>query len=802
MRVILTDFRYAWRMAKRSPGATLAIIAMLALGTGGVTAVFNPVYSLLFAPLPFPQPDQLVMTGGNIQMYNDRLRRFEPEDELGLIFSNLALYAPHSSDRVTIRDTGNRINAVSINVSVDFFKTLGVQPLRGSDFNRETGGGVIVSSRFWRNELMGADDAVGKIIQIISPLRVVGIMPESFDFPAGTDIWVYDDSRPVMMSSAIRYFGRLRPGISIGHASETLRSMDLRTLPTAPGGPLLQSLQTFLSGDKRPILWMLASAAVLFLLLVCAGVMNLLVALGARRRSEMAMRLIFGASRRNLVFQLLRETLPLVVAGALAGLWISEIAGVWLMTRFPELKGGDVVVPVRMAFFAAMVFGVTIIGGLTPALYASGVNLNTYLKSGADIKRRLLPFSMREYLTGLQLSLSLALLTGVGLLISNMMFHVDIPIRWSSRDIVVINNVSTQRATAKNAGSFQDATDIFAERARFLQDFLHRLKTMPEAASVGMIGSIPYSSAQARNGQMPLLVFKRPDDPINSAIPAIRGTASPETFDMLGITLLAGRHFSSFDTSTEFEVDFLLGGHGGPGGVAIINQELARRLWPEENPIGKTIYDGSYGAREVVGVVRDYYQGGGVNKDTSPAYYYPPAQAGSFLVRLHSRSMMKDLRQRISGLDSGTIKFEMRPLDEIVSASTANVRLTLQLLGGFAVLGMIVSGFGVYATTSLMAAARNRETGIRMALGAQTWDIIWLALWRGMRAILLGLPFGLFLAWVLSRMLSGYLFQVKIDDPLAWIISCAALLGITIIAALIPAVRASRVNPMDVLRNG
>jgi len=802
MSFIWTDFRYAIRIARRSPGATLAIIAMLALGTGGITAVFNPVYSLMFAPLPFPQPDRLVMTGGNIQLFNPSNNKIEREEELSRIFSNLATYTSNQTNNITIFDTGNRKEVFAVDVSVDFFKTLGVHPQRGSDFNREIGQGVVISNRFWRNELMGADDVIGKILQVILPFRIVGIMPDSFDFPAGADIWVYDGLTPPSIVSARRHIGRLQPGISIETAAEELRHIDFKNDVHAPGGPLLQSLQTYLLGDRRPLLLMLGFAAILFLLLVCAGVMNLLVTLGSRRRSEMAMRLIFGATRRNLIFQLLREIMPLVIIGALAGLWVSNIAGAWLMARFPEIKGGEVGAPIRMAFFTAIVFGVTIISGLTPALYASGVDLNTYLKSGDDYKRRFLPFSMREYLTGIQLSLSLALLTGVGLLISSMMFHVDVPIRWSSRDIAVISDVSTPRTNAAMVTTIEEALDEMARSARFSQDFRHRLSTMPEVVSVGIIGAIPYSTAQARTGNFLLPASKtRLDDPEKMMIQVIQSSASPEAFDLLGITLLAGRHFSPVDTAVEFEVDILLGGRGGRGGVAIINQELAKRLWPGENPVGKTIYEGTGSEREIVGVVRDYHQGVGNNKDVVPAIYHPPARTGSFLVRLHSRSLMKDLRQRISSLDSGSINFEIRTLDEIVSKATANMRLTLQLLGIFAVLGIIISGLGVYTTTSLMTAARNRETGIRMALGAQTWDILRLALWRGLRSILLGLPVGLFLAWVLSRILSSYLYQVKVVDPLAWVISCATLLGITIIAALIPAVRASRINPMDVLRN-
>ena len=373
--------------------------------------------------------------------------------------------------------------------------------------------------------------------------------------------------------------------------------------------------------------------------------------------------------------------------------------------------------------------------------------------------------------------------------------------RWSSRDIAVVKADFTPMPSARDMTSLETIIrDGTNNNTLLLQDFRHRLSTMPEVASVGTFSPIPFSKDATRAGQFLPPVYKRPGDPIALAIPAIMGYANPEGFDMLGITLLSGRHFTSADTAAALGVDRLLGGSGF--GVAIVNESLAQRFWPEENPVGKIIYDSFTTPYEIVGVVRDYHQGIGDNKNIVSAMYLPPTYQGSFLVRLHSRSLMKDLRQRLSGLDSGAVSFEMHPLDEVVSGATANIRLTLQLLGGFAFLGIIVSGLGVYATTSLMIASMNREMGIRMAIGAQTWDILRLALWRGMRAILLGLPFGLFLAWVLSRMLSGYLFQVKVDDTLAWIISSAALFCITIIAALIPAVRVSRVNPMDVLRNG
>ena len=698
MRKFITDLQYTWRTTRRSLGVTLAIIVMLALGTGGVTAVFNPVYSTLFAPLPFPQPEQLVLVGGDIPFFNNLFNRFEQTENLERIFSNMATYAPFPAYRTSMSDTGKITEVFAVDVSEDFFETLGVLPLRGLSFQRNetTQAAVVVSNRFWRNELMGADDAIGKLMQAgIRTLPIIGIMPESFDFPSGADIWMYGGRGGVLRSEARQYLGRLRPGMSMGQAAEALSAIDFKPGRGLGGkeGPLLQSLQKVLYGDRTPLLLMLSAAAILFLLLVCAGVMNLLVTQGTRRKSEMALRLILGATRRNLVFQMLRETLPLVIIGALAGLWISEIASSWLMVQFPALKGGEVVVPVKMSFFATLVLIVTVIGGLTPALYASGVNLNTYLKSGDITNRRFFSFPLHELLVGVQLGLTLALLTGVGLLVSSMMFRVDIPIRWSSGNMAVVD---VQFPVAQE----DLQPEAYTGRALYFQEFQHRLNTMPGVAASGIFRPLPFSADAVRASQTTLGVYKTQfQGPERVSIQSIEGYANPEGFEMLGITLMAGRHFTSADIANEtaFKIRFWDFGSSEPstgviGGVVIINQFLARQFWPGENVVGKMIYDGASNRYEVVGVVRDFYQVGD-NKNIVPAVYYPPniwqPVTQKFIVKLHSGALMKDFRQHLSGLDMGSMTTEVRPFGDVVSEATASSRMTLQLLGGFALLGII-----------------------------------------------------------------------------------------------------------------
>jgi len=800
MKFLWMDLRYAWRAARRSPGVTISIIVMLALGTGGVTAVFNPIYSQVFAPLPFPQPEQLVITGGDVRgLFNVYQSSFENRDELDRFFLKLTAYGSWISV-IRIPDTGNFKEVLPVLATEEFFETLGVRPLRGAGFSRNNNNDeIVVSNRFWREELNGADDAVGSQIQMNNAfVSIVGIMPENFDFPTGTDIWINHKTGRGWRGDALWLMGRLRPGITPGRIEEELRAVN---------GPALQPLRTVLYGERRPMLLMLGSAAILFLLLVCAGVMNLLVTRGERRKSEMAMRLILGATRRNLVFQLLRETLPLVVAGALAGLWISEIAGMWLHARFPLLRGGEVVVPVKMAFFATLVFAVTIIGGLTPALYVSGVNLNTYLKSGSDAKWRFFSFSVRELLTAAQFGLALALLTGVVLLVNSLITNVDIPITWSSRDMVAVH--VDVAAEFPSTGS----RDALIRREMFYRDFQDNLSAMPEVAVSGIFVPIPFSAQAVYAGRnMTVRVSKTQSSEQEEITRVTAGYANPEGFKMLGITLIAGRFFTPAETANETEFlstlrsldreKILALRDAGFVRAAIINQYLARQLWPEENAVGKIIYDMYAFANEIVGIVQDFHQTVD-NKNIVPVIYHPAdnmATEQRFLVRLNSGALMQDFRRRLSSLETGMVKIGVQPHGDVLSKSMANMYMTLQLLGIFALLGITAAGLGVYATTSLMMAAMNREMGIRMAMGAQIWYILHLALWRGTRAIIIGLPLGLFLAWILSRILSGFLFQVKTEDPLAWITSCALLIGITIIAALIPALRASCANPADILR--
>ena len=801
-------FLNIYKSILRNISVTLAIICMLALGTGGVTAVFNPIYSMLFTPLPFPHPEQLVRIGGDIRMFNIRNSRFEKEEFLGRIFSSVAAYAPSAASvRVRVPETGKHKDVYSLLVTENFFETLGVQPLMGSGFNSaENKSGVVISYRFWRNEMMQADDAIGGNIYLgMRPATIVGIMPESYNFPSDTDIWQCRSSGTSWeINNATQFIGRLRIGMPSGQAAKELQAIDFNPVPGIIGfpGPVLQSLQTFLYGDQHPMLRILGAAAILFFILVCTGVVNILITQGTRRKQEIAIRLIHGAMRRNLVFQLLIEVLPLVVVGGLVGWWLSEFVSMLSWTQLPALQNSTVNLPIKITFWVALVLGMTLIGGLIPSLYATSLDLNTYLKSANGGKRHL--FSSREFLVGVQLGLALALLINMGVLVRSMMFRVDFPVGWSSKEIAVVSAYPLE-------GIFMTAEESSTRYAKSFQDIQNELGAMPEVLSVGYLSIIPFSANATSSSQIPQPTLKTLPPQGQGWPPGtpafIYVMASPGGFDVLDIPLVIGRPFTEADVVYRLE-NFRIGGYGRVGGVAIINQEVAKILWPRENAIGKVFYDASSSAFEVVGVVRNYYQKPG-DDSYIPTVYTPMTGASTasykLMVKLRPGTSLKifqsNVQQRLSSLAVIPTEFEVKPLSEHVKDAMMERRLTLQLLGIFAILGITISGLAVYATATLMASARTKETGIRMAMGATAWDIIKFTFWRGVRAIIIGLPLGLFMAWILSKVLSSFLVQVNIGDPVVWGISCAVLLIIVTVAALIPALRATCVNPLDVLKN-
>jgi len=811
----------------------LSVIILLALGIGGAAAVFNPIYSLIAAPLPFPQPDRLVRIGGDIPLFNNFGSNFEKRELLARIFSNIAAYeSSPAKSKVKVPDTGKTVEISQIYVTEEFFETLAVKPIRGSGFEkREKGTWLIVSHRFWQKELMGADDVIGKPILFDSrQVLIIGVMPETFNFPIGVDFWRYDNANLGFVpypDSPAEYVGRLRSGISMEQAARDLKAIEFK-----PGsglhsksGPVLQSLQVVFYGDRQPLLLLIGAVAVIFLLLVCASVASLLVSRGIRRKSEITIRLAVGATRCSLVCQLLRETLPLVLIGGAIGFVIAEFVSAVLLVKFPTLKGGEVALPVKMVFFAVIAMAVTVISGLIPALQSVGGDLNTRLKSTSDSKRRF--FSSQEILVGVQLSLTLALLIGTGILVRSLMYRFDFQVGWSPQQVIVVSAEFPSNTSASPEG--------ISRLVRFYQEARRQLETMPEVVSVGNLTPLPFTvDALQRNGSS--RVYK--DFPATDleerekqqSIRATNGSVGSNGFDVLDIPLIIGRSFTSTEIDNAVDIRIKLAAldrrllNAQIAGIkvsademdivdkrvsrpVIVNRALAQSFWPGENAVGNIFYDSRLEFPfEIVGIVSDFHIARN-SRTVAPAFYQPITGTSTkqeFLVKLRSNKLLSNFqvnaRRRLTDLDAELKWLEMRTLHELVSDTIKEQRLPLLLISCFAALGISISALGVYATSTLMAASRTKEIGIRMAIGAQFSDILRLVLLRGARVLLIGLPCGLFGGWILTRGLSSALSQVRPTDPLVFMTSCATLLCITIIAVLIPALRAARLDPLDSMR--
>jgi len=808
MNILPINLRYLWRMTMRKPGFTLVIVFLIALGTSGIVATFNPIYSMIYAKLPFPYPEQLIRIGGDIPIFNGSTSSFVESNLLNTTFSSMTAYLPGRKDGIHVPNRGRYREVYSLLVTEDFLKTLGVKPLIGYDFkNIGDIDGIIISYRFWQNELFGASDIIGTdAIVNGKKIQIIGIMPNGFNFPVNVDVWRSGSGKTWPTNENTQFIGRLHTSSTLENSAKELRDAIFPSIRYAikANGPILQSLHIFLYEDQRPLLWTLSASAILLLTLVCVSIINLFIAHGEQRKPEILLRLIFGASRCNIIYMLLFETLPLVLFGYLIGWGISEFVSVWLRTHLIIFQGGLPDVPVKVAFGAFIVVVVTLISGLIPALYSTSQDLNINLKNATSGKRHL--FSTQELLVGLQLSITLALLISSGVLVRSLMFRVDFPIGWTPNEMVVVtahanpdNIIQTERLDVRLISSFQDVQQ--------------KLKMLPEVINVGVLSPLPFTSDAVERSQMLGTAYKEPQKERfiiggSGGINCLYAGADPDGFDVLGIPFIIGRHFTGEDVAKEIIIETtpLTIEYKGIG-TTIVNQTLARNLWPGENVVGKIIYDHMRVPREIVGVVQDYHQI--VHKySILPTMYFPITVNFSrieFLVRLNSLASMKRFQENVQlhlpVLTNRTFWFDVRSLNEHLSESMTNQQLTFQLMGCFSLLGMVLSALGIYSITTFMAESRKCETGIRMAMGAQVGDILMLALWRGLRPILVGLPLGLFLALVLTQALSNILFQVNAADSIVWIISCVLLIGTMIIAALIPALLAIRINPLDVLRN-
>ncbi|HUI55852.1 MAG TPA: ABC transporter permease [Bryobacteraceae bacterium] len=797
------DIRFAFRNLAKNRGVTLVAALSLALGIGANTAIFSAIHAILLRPLPYPEPGRLAM----LWMDNRRLGLHEDltsfpnyEDwKKSRVFEDLAGFVP-SEVILTGLEEPARIPGAA--VTWNFLSVLGVPPMLGRNFTAEEDQAgqaqvVILSYGLWQREFGGDRHVVGKTIEIGNkPYSVVGVMPADFAFPTkDSQLW-----RPLGLSATDRahrdgYFlsviGRMRPGVTRERAQAEMAAVGARLEAQYPDSnkgygvwvvPLLEQVV----GTMRQVLLVLLGAVAFVLLIACVNVANLFLGRGAARGREIAVRAALGAGRIRLVRQLLTESAVLSLFAGVLGLAIAlfGIRGLVLLAPkdLPRLDQIAIDVPV-LVFTLAVSLVAAILCGMLPALRVSGVDLNEALREGgrslAGGKRSR---HMRSALTVAEIAFSMILLTGAGLMIRSLLRLQSIHPGFRTE------NVLTWRI-APSRTKFPSRPQVVG----FYADLLQRLQSIPSVLGAGATSDIFLSETP---NSASFSVEGRPDPPPEQQIEATRDTISLNYFQTMGVTLIRGRFFNE---------------HDGPDStpVVIINETMAKRFWPGEDAVGRRYKLGDADSHApwltVVGIVADMRRQG-LEKLARCETFLPMAQrpAIGMAVVVHTASdpakVVGPVRDAARALDKSAVMFERSTIADQIGESLSQRRFETLLLGLFSLLALTLAAVGIYGVVYQSVSQRTNEIGIRVALGARKSGLLGMVVGETLARVGLGAVLGGAAALVLSRTLSSFLYAVTAADPLTYAAVMVLLLLAAALASLIPARRATGVDPVEALR--
>ncbi len=802
---MLSDLRYALRQLIKNPGFTTVAIMTLALGIGANTAIFTVFNAVLLQPLPFEKPEQLV------RIYNSaaQLERgpVSPANFLdwraqNRVFQSIAAYA--GSDYTLLgRDLPERL--LGARVTAGFFDLLGVQPSLGRIFRVEEDSSgrnqvVILNHDFWQMHFGGRREIIGQILTLNDkPFTVIGVMPAGFSYPSPKiEFWTPmafpPEEKAVRDTNYLSVIARLKESVTPGQASAQMNLLARQIAQQHPelntGDQLeLISLTEATVGEIRPVLWILSGAVGFVLLICCANVANLLLARAAQRQKEIAIRSAIGATRTQLVRQLLIESLLLALLGGALGCvlggWGIDLLLALKPENLPRFEQVRLAWPVFL-FTAGISLATGFFFGLAPALQATNPRLNETLKEGdrggtsGPARHR-----VRDLLVIAEVALSLLLLVGAGLLIRSFVRLRAVDPGFRPEHVLTVS-------IPLPASRYPDP----AQQARFFQRLLKRVRELPGVRSAGAVTDVPLFGGSSTGFDVEGRPLARPTE---RPMTDFRG-ASPDYFQTMGIDLVAGRTFTPDDKA------------GAPP-VAVINQTLARRFFGKENPIGKRIgLSRPTDWREIVGVVRDV-RNYGLAEEVRPEVYLPYLQnspdylAGSaswmvMVVRTESDPLgyLAAIKGALHKIDPDQPVASIRPMTAYVAQSVAERRFNMLLLAVFAGLALVLATVGIYGVISYSVAQRQREVGIRMALGAPTANVLGLIVRQGMRPVLVGLLAGILAAAAMTRFMRSLLFQVSAIDPLVFGAVALVLALVAVIACFFPARRAARLDPLIALR--
>ncbi|MFL6277888.1 MAG: ABC transporter permease [Blastocatellia bacterium] len=803
MQTLIQDFRYGIRLLLKRPGFTLVAAFALALGIGANTAIFSVVNAVLLKALPYPQSNQLVW----FWEVQPQLKQapFSPADFVDYQSQNHSFDEVAASRPMSFNLTGGerpeRINANI--VSANFFDVLRVQPVQGRAFTADEGRAgarrvAVVSYGFWQSHSAGDPDFVGRTLTLNNePVTVIGVMPPGFKFGGDAELWINprqivpepfssftDDVLAVRGMHYLRVVGRLKPGVALAQAQADIDAVVARLQQqyNSNHSVHLVALHEAIIGDLRPALVVLMVAVGLVLLVACANVANLLLARATARHREMAIRTALGAGRARIVRQLLTESLLLALLGGALGLllgwWGVDLLVAVSPTETPRLSeiGIDQTV---FLFTLALSIVTGVLFGLAPALQASKANLNEALKEGgrtADASRR---NRVRGLLVIAEVALSLVVLVGAGLLVKSFARVLDVKPGFDSANLLTAN-------LSLPGKKYEKQSQINA----FCKQVIERLEALPGVEAVGIANDIPllgddtstYPTTEGREAT-------RDEDRFLIGQHAV----STGYFKALGIGLLSGREFGATDAAD------------APP-VVIINETAARKLWPGEDPLGKHLRLGNEKSPwlQVIGVVSDVKHNG-LEAEPSLEAYAPFAQMAypylSIMLRApNASSFAAAIRQEVQAVDNDQPVHDVMMMEQLVSRSVAPRRLSMALFALFGGVAMLLAGIGIYGVMSYAVTQRTHEIGVRMALGAKRRDVLRLVVGQGMRLAFVGVTVGLITALAATRLMKSLLFAVSATDVMTFVAVAIVLILVALVACFVPALRATRVDPMVALR--
>ena len=806
MTSISQDVRYSLRMLSKHKGFTAVAVLTVALGIGINTAMFSVLNTFLFRSLPYAHSERLVRifrTSPHSQNWPHSAANFFDQHDKNTVFDKMAAYNFASRNLTEQGQTAERL--LSLAATADFFPMLGVAPALGRAFKPEefepgADNVIVLTDRFWTRRFGSDPNVVGRRIQLDGKtVEIVGVMPPGFDHPilwGPIDIWQPLAFTPELKADRktnyLSSFGLLKPGVSIQQAEQSMVALadNIREQNQWNAGESLrlEPLYRSMSDDiGRTVMWFTFGLAGFVLLIACANLANLQLVRTAARSRELAVRAALGAGRWRLLRHSFTESILVALIGGTISLVIALGAVRFISDRlFPNLPGASVQLDYKVFGFALLCSVVTgVLFGTVPAWFASRADLNLALRDnarGSTAGRS--QHRLRHTLIIGEVAFAMVLLAAAGLFLRGLQRFINSDPGWQ------VDGLLTAQMSLRGE---KYATD--KERVTFLTELENRLHTLPGVQHVAISGSNPVFGF---NSSSSFVVEGRPEPPPDKLPEIFFEPASTDYFATLGARLQQGRTFNEADTADHPK-------------VVIINETTARTFWPNESPIGKRISNPGPTKKEfqeIVGVVNDLaFPGYLGDPDTRFEAFVPVAQtAPNYLVLLLRTSATPEtlgntLHNSIAGLDPELPVYRIRTARAAVDLGLGNISLLGSLLGSFATVGLLLAAIGIYGVVSYTVVQRTGELGIRLALGAQRRDVLWLVLAKGAVLVVAGALLGVAGAYGVSRLLIALIPSLPTRDPLILPLSAFALLAVALVACYIPARRATRVDPLVALRS-